>query len=61
MPEPSPSRRTHADLAAEARAALRAAYPDLQERIRAEVATWPPLTGEQRVELAMLLHPARGD
>lgn len=43
---------------AEARAALKAA--GLHEKIRAAVAEWPPLTDEQRIELAAILHPGLG-
>lgn len=42
----------------EARAELKAA--NLEARIHAAVDTWPPLTAEQRADLAILLAPADG-
>jgi hypothetical protein len=42
----------HAAAIAKAMAELEELYGD---RIKAEVATWPPLTLEQRAELALLL------
>lgn len=48
----------HEALAA-ARADLKAA--GLEARIRAAVDTWPPLTPEQRSQLALLLQPGGAD
>jgi hypothetical protein len=50
------ARRRDPEAIAEARAALD------ESKIRAAVAAWPPLTAEQRAELAiLLLTPAGGD
>jgi hypothetical protein len=49
--------QAQAEKIAKARTALRAADPGLDEKIRADVAKWPPLTAEQRARLALLLHP----
>jgi hypothetical protein len=46
-----------AALIAKATAELRGADPDLDEKIRADVAKWPPLTAEKRAALALLLQP----
>ena len=46
------------DRIAQARAELKAA--GLEARIRRDVASWPPLSGAQRDQLALLLHQDGG-